>query len=88
MRAIYTTKLTTICNSYLIEDVPNEVRKIIAKREEKGLPVSRSLRSYIAETKAHNRLYKLGLFRKHTKDTDLEEKIKKWLEIIYFIIGM
>ena len=38
----------------------------------------RSISSWIKEWKAHNRLYKLGLFRSHTKDCDLEENEKWW----------
>lgn len=88
MKTRYTKRLTTIYDSYLLKDVPSEIKQIMAKRREKGLPVTRSLKSYIAETKAHNRLYKLHLFRKHTKNTDLEEPIKKLVEIIYFMIGV
>ena len=88
MKTKYTKRLTKIYNSYQIKDVSTYVKKIIETRRDKGYSVNRSLRSYIAETKAHNRLYKLHLFRKHTKDTDLEEDIKKILEIIYFVIGV
>lgn len=87
MKVKYTKKMTIIYDSYLLTNITGEIKQIIAKRREKGLPVNRSLKSYISETKAHNRLYKLHLFRKHTKNTDLEENIKKWVEIIYFIIG-
>lgn len=73
--------------SYLINDIPGTVDKIIEMRKEKGLLVTRSKKSYIVEIKAHIRLYKLGLFKKHTRDTDLEEPIKKLTNIIYFIIG-
>ena len=88
MKVKYTKTLTTIYNSYLMKNVSQEVKKIIEKRQEKKLPISRTLRSYIRETKAHNRLYKLGLFKKHTRNCDLEENIKWWKEIIYFIIGV
>lgn len=84
----YTKTLTTIYSGYLMKNVSQEVKKIIEKRQEKKLPISRTLKSYIRETKAHIRLYKLGLFRKHTKNCDLEENIKLWKEIIYFIIGL
>lgn len=87
MKVKYTKKLTKIYDSYLIKNVSEEVRKIIKERQEKGYKTNRTIGSYIRETKAHNRLYKLGLFKKHTKSTDLEEDIKLWKEIIYFIIG-
>lgn len=88
MKITYKNKLTKIYNSYLLTDIPIVIDEIIEKRKEKGLDINRSRRSYIAETKAHNRMYKLGLFKKHTKNTDLEENIKLWKEIVYRIIGV
>ena len=84
-----TKKNTKILNSYLIKrkDIKSTIKDIIHKRKDKGYPVTRTEKSYIRELKAHILLYKLGLFRSHTKDTDLEEPIKKRNEIIYFIIG-
>lgn len=83
----YTKKLTKIYDSYLIKDVKAEVKDIIIKRQKEGYKTNRTIGSYIRETKAHNRLYKLGLFKTHTKSTDLEEDIKLWKEIVYRIIG-
>ena len=88
MNVEYNKKKTTIYDSYLMKNVSKEVKEIIKERKEKGYKTNRSLNSYIRETKAHNRLYKLGLFKKHTKNTDLEENIKLWKEIAYFIIGI
>ncbi|MEE3417874.1 MAG: hypothetical protein VZQ62_00875 [Methanosphaera sp.] len=88
MNIEYNKKKTTIYDSYLMKNVSKEVKEIIKERKEKGYKTNRSLNSYIRETKAHNRLYKLGLFKKHTKNTDLEENIKLWKEIAYFIIGI
>lgn len=88
MNVKYNKKKTTIYDSYLMKNVSKEVKEIIKERKEKGYKTNRSLNSYIRETKAHNRLYKLGLFKKHTKNTDLEENIKLWKEIAYFIIGI
>ena len=88
MNIEYNKKKTTIYDSYLMKNVSKEVKEIIKERKEKGYKTNRTLKSYIRETKAHNRLYKLGLFKKHTKNTDLEENIKLWKEIAYFIIGI
>lgn len=88
MNVEYNKKKTTIYDSYLMKNVSKKVKEIIKERKEKGYKTNRSLNSYIRETKAHNRLYKLGLFKKHTKNTDLEENIKLWKEIAYFIIGI
>lgn len=88
MNIEYNKKKTTIYDSYLMKNVSKEVKEIIKERKEKGYKTNRTLNSYIRETKAHNRLYKLGLFKNHTKNTDLEENIKLWKEITYFIIGI
>ena len=88
MNIEYNKKKTTIYDSYLMKNVSKEVKEIIKERKEKGYKTNRTLNSYIRETKAHNRLYKLGLFKNHTKNTDLEENIKLWKEITYSIIGI
>jgi|BioPla2DNA2_1021312.scaffolds.fasta_scaffold58768_2 hypothetical protein len=43
-----------------------------------------SLRS---EWACHNVLYKLGLWRSHTKDVDLNYPIKWYVEVLYVIFG-
>ena len=80
---------TIITNSYLLtkEEIKQIVDTVIPYRELKDLHVTRSEKSYKSELKAHIRLYKLHLFRKHTKNCDLEENIKLWKEIVYRIIG-
>ena len=52
-----------------------------------GFKSKRSIDSWIKEWKSHNRLYRLGLFRKHTVDCDLEENEKFHRLIVYEIIG-
>ena len=49
---------------------------------------TRTIKSWIKEWKTHNKLYKLGLFRKHTKDCDLEEDEKIHRLIAYEILGI
>ena len=88
MKVQYTRNLTKIYDSYLMTNVKKQVEDIINKRVDMELETTRTLKSYIRETKAHIRLYKLGLFREHTRNCDLEENIKWWKEIIYFIIGV
>lgn len=81
---------TVIINSYKLTnyEIKNVVvPEIIYYRLKKYLPVTRTNRSYEREIKAHNRLYKLGLYKDHTKDCNLEEPIKWYRELIYFIIG-
>ena len=49
---------------------------------------ARSIKSYYREWKVHNVLYKLHLFRKSTKDTDLNIKEPKILRLGYFIVSL
>jgi hypothetical protein len=86
MKIIYTENNTKIIDSYKY-NASWLVNVIVKERLEKSLPITRSMISYASEIKAHNRLYKLGLFRSHTKDCDCEENIKKWKDILFKIIG-
>ena len=78
---------THIVNSYLVKDVDLDVGCIMRERVLRKLPVTRTFESYKREWKAHNNMYNLHLFRKHTKDVDMEEPIKWYYELIYWIIG-
>lgn len=53
-----------------------------------GYESKRDIDSWLKEWKAHNRLYRLGLFRSHTKDCDLNEDEKFWRVFFYRIIGV
>lgn len=56
-------------------------------KEREGFKSRRSIRSWVREWVAHNRMYKLGMFKGHTRDCDLEE-LEGWhRRVIYFIIG-
>jgi len=85
--SFYNTKIE---NSYLFnnEKINELVDKIIERRTKDKLPVTRTKKSYIREIKAHNRLYLFNIYRDRTKDTDLEEHINSFKEIIYFILGV
>lgn len=89
---IYYEDYTKVTNSYLLddEDVERVATEIAYSRSCKydwKCDYFRNEESYIREIKAHNRLYKLGLFKSHTKDVDMEEPIKWYYEIIYWLIG-
>jgi len=90
MRVEYNKENTRIYDSYLIEnkDLKEKIIDIMDERKFLNYPVTRTIESYTHETKAHNRLYKLHLFRSHTKDTDLEENIIWWKELIFYILGI
>lgn len=86
MKIIYTKNNTKIIDSYKY-DVSLVVKTMLKERKEKGLPITRTSASYSKEIKAHNRLYKLGIARSHTKDCDCEENIDKCKDILFKIIG-
>ena len=89
---LYYEDSTKITNSYLLTE--EEIKKIAnqikfarnVKFDWKCIHL-RNEDSYIREIKAHNKLYKLGLFKSHTIDTDLEEKTNRIKECIYWLIG-
>ena len=49
--------------------------------------LTRERKELIDEWKFHNLLYKLHLFRSHTKDTDLNENESKFRKLVYKIVG-
>ena len=53
-----------------------------------GYKSRRDIDSWIREWKTHNRLYKLGLFRTHTRDCNLNENEKWWRLWFYEILGI
>lgn len=87
MRTTYSEDNTHVENSYEAKDLDLEVGYIIRERHIRHLPITRKFNSYVREWKAHNNLYKLGLFKSHTKDVDMEEPIKWYYELIYWLIG-
>lgn len=87
MKIIYTEGNTKIIDSYKY-DVTLVVKTMLQERMEKNLPITRPFISYVREIKAHNRLYKLGIARSHTKDTDCEENIKKWEETLFRLLAL
>lgn len=76
-----------IKNSYKVRN--KEYMKLILTqfRVRTGFESKRSIDSWLKEWKSHNRLYRLGLFRSHTADCDLEENEKLYRLIMYEIIG-
>lgn len=86
MKIICTENNTKIIDSYKY-DVALVVKTMLQERMEKNLPITRPFISYVREIKAHNRLYKLGIARSHTKDTDCEENIERCKDTLFRIIG-
>lgn len=82
-------KETKITNCYEIENnkIDGVVGMLIRERIMQDYEVTRPAYSYAREIRTHKRLYKMGLFKKHTKDADLEEPICFVKELIYGILG-
>ena len=85
-----TTYNIHIIDSYKIKS-RKEKRQILEglKETEPGCQVlkNRKMCSLINEWTAHNRLYRLGLYKSHTKDVDLNENNSIIEELIWLIMG-
>lgn len=81
---------TKLINSYLlnneeIREITNEIEYSRNTKFDWRCMHIRTDKSYMHEIKAHNRLYKLGLFKSDL--IELEEDIKPIKAFIYWIIG-
>lgn len=84
----YNSKNVRIVDSYQVSNVKDMVFVLRLFKIKTGYCSKRNLKSWIKEWKSHNRLYRLGLFRSHTKDCDLEENEKLHRLIAYQILGI
>lgn len=83
----YNSSNIKLIDSYKIKN-KSDMRAILSTfKLNTGYKSKRSIRSWLREWRFHNRLYRLGLFKSHTKDCDLEENEKIHRRIIYFIFG-
>ena len=83
----FNDKLITIENSYLIKEKNDMILILRLFQIRTNYKSKRGIKSWLKEWKAHNRLYKLGLFKSHCKDCDLEENEKLHRLICYQILG-
>lgn len=66
-----------------ISMIESEINKLLTK----GLISStRTAKSYVKEWHAHNVLYKMHLFRSHTKDVDLNDEESPFRLFMYSLI--
>lgn len=79
------SKNIKILNSYLITDPRRMEMRLQSYKEFKN--IERTMKSCINEWIAHNRLYNLGLFKEHCKDTNLSKNEKKHRLICYWILS-
>lgn len=83
----YNSKNIRIVDSYKINDKSRMNYILNCFLDKTNFKSKRTIASWIKEWKAHNRLYKLGLYKSHTKDCDLEECEKLHRLLAYQIIG-
>lgn len=88
VRIQYNSNVVRIINSHLITNEKKMILILLMFKKKTNYQCKRSYKSWLKEWKAHNRLYKLGLFRSHTKDCDLEENEKLHRLIAYQILGI
>ncbi len=76
-----------IVDSYKIKKKQDMIEILMNFKSQTNFKSKRTIKSWIKEWKSHNLMYKLNLFKNHTKDCDLEENEKLYRRIIYWIIG-
>lgn len=83
----YNNSNVRIINSYKVKS--RAYMKMVLQEflKQTGYKSKRSIKSWLKEWKAHNRLYNLGLYKTHTVDCDLEENEKLHRLIIYEFLG-
>lgn len=88
LKIIFTEDCMTIKDSYQIKNV-EKIRNILMEALKKTTiyNTSRSIKSLTREWIGHNFLYRIHLFRKHTKDSDFEKKIFKGTSFCYFLLS-
>ena len=77
----------TIKDSYKYKDRETQIATIKIFLTSYEWFRGRSLKSYIREWRAHNRLYTLGIFKSRTKDVDLNVHEKWYRRLGYFFLG-
>ena len=76
-----------IINSYLITK-RCDMRYFIIENLKVEPFTKRSVNSYVREWRAHNLLYKLGLFVDRTKDTDLDINETRLRRFCYYFLSL
>lgn len=86
----YSTTNVHINNSYTINksDIAAWVKLIKEAGIKNGYIYPRSESSWIREWKAHNLLFKMGIYPERTRDVDLELNEKALYKTAYFILSL
>ena len=80
-------KNITLVDSWFVHDKATQVKILEELLEEYEWFRVRSLKSYLREWRAHNRLYYWGLWKDRTKDTDLNVNEYWYRRLGYFFLG-
>lgn len=91
MKITYSKDNTHVEDSYQIKlrkSIENEVDWIKDIRKARKLPVTRTTKSYVREWIGHNRLYRLGIKKDHTRSVDLNEDNGILEELLWMIISI
>lgn len=75
-----------ILDSYKINDI-KIMRSFLFDHIGYVRAINRSVDSCINEWVAHNRLYKMGLYKDHCTDTDLSKNESKFRRFCYYILS-
>ena len=89
IKITYTEDYMTFKDSFQISNI--DKMKIILKEALEKTTIyttKRNINSLIDEWIAHNILYKLHLFRKHTQNSNFKKKIKKRVALCYFLLSV
>ena len=87
----YNSRNIHIFDSYKIKrkrDMKGILKIVQYASFNRGIFYTRKMSSWIREWKAHNILYKMGIKRTSSKDTDLCETESKKRRFIYFILSL
>lgn len=88
VKILYDAGDVRILDSHLVEDEKKMILVLLMFKKRTNYQSKRTYKSWLKEWKAHNRLYRLGLFKGHTTDCDLEENEKWWRLLAYQILGI
>lgn len=84
------TNNINIKDSYTVtsKDKMREVLFAIQHEHPECNSFKREYDEMIAEWRTHNRLYRWGLWKSHTKDVDINYPVKWYIQLIYNILGL
>ena len=77
-----------LIDSWYIVDKSTQLQILTELYEDYEWFGARSIKSYLREWRAHNRMYKWGWFKNRTKDCDLNVNEYWYRRFCYFFLGV